>query len=460
MGIKNVKLKMRYIFVAASSARNSRVRREESEECVPDHELEMFCQNNSEEDCASSVICSWCEDSCNVNGTAVASCLSNKDGRNQTIFECVFELKKSALAEGKSLSSEEQKLILDTIGDLPADEENSEARSGFMGLFTGDSAFGMRSDPMIPYDLMGVQSRISAQFINCPVNVPFCQRQECSSSFGNINTALFQQMGVSNQNPFFATNAQVPTCPRTPAKLNCMAPPAEDEKIDAMFMLNTPKMCEVKGCCWDQGLMQQLLLARKSDSINNIQQFQCPWRAPTVGSKWGLPDLSESLKGCCSISPCVHTELPAEWTLWGEWTQCTAKCGGGESIRSRSCIGNGFCPGMIDDTQREDIVSRVCGQVPCESWSLWAPWGQCSASCGKGTHQRFRSCTDINGLDVAPPGVSGGCRGNDASSQPCRLQPCPEWGHWRQWSQCSTSCGIGSKTRQRVCNLPGQCVGR
>merc|ERR1712130_994379 len=852
MGIKNVKLKMRYIFVAvlchfrtASSARNSRVRREESEECVPDHELEMFCQNNSEEDCASSVICSWCEDSCNVNGTAVASCLSNKDGRNQTIFECVFELKKSALAEGKSLSSEEQKLILDTIGDLPADEENSEARSGFMGLFTGDSAFGMRSDPMIPYDLMGVQSRISAQFINCPVNVPFCQRQECSSSFGNpqqnamdcyriagccfdnnlfvyksafggsffpapvcyrairtpifhalaeqitmktnflpnflvpiadkvdvflgdenrfnlmleyhqclsgakmapsrlrlenyltqvwpgyiwmrmrpqgdnflealvdtlsqtcgwddinsrecmmigccwsgmknrcthptdltkiqpqkliatatwmlttmdretatttaptiatteagqppiqqgvppifgqanndarsgegpdvgipddeafnqlfaglsgrrrrsgtrggrrrrqngrtaeqteqsngearqglsrmtpidtmnlmagnfnnmgpnnignimannmgnnmmgnmglnmggnmnggnmglgqgmgqagllqnmmlnrnpalgagigsnnllgnqlmnslsntmsglgnINTALFQQMGVSNQNPFFATNAQVPTCPRTPAKLNCMAPPAEDEKIDAMFMLNTPKMCEVKGCCWDQGLMQQLLLARKSDSINNIQQFQCPWRAPTVGSKWGLPDLSESLKGCCSISPCVHTELPAEWTLWGEWTQCAAKCGGGESIRSRSCIGNGFCPGMIDDTQREDIVSRVCGQVPCESWSLWAPWGQCSASCGKGTHQRFRSCTDINGLDVAPPGVSGGCRGNDASSQPCRLQPCPEWGHWRQWSQCSTSCGIGSKTRQRVCNLPGQCVG-
>merc|ERR1712130_983439 len=87
MGIKNVKLKMRYIFVAASSARNSRVRREESEECVPDHELEMFCQNNSEEDCVSSVICSWCEDSCNVNGTAVASCLSNKDGRNQTIFE-------------------------------------------------------------------------------------------------------------------------------------------------------------------------------------------------------------------------------------------------------------------------------------------------------------------------------------------------------------------------------------
>merc|ERR1712130_866543 len=50
---------------------------------------------------------------------------------------------------------------------------------------TGDSAFGMRSDPMIPYDLMGVQSRISAQFINCPVNVPFCQRQEFSSSFGN-----------------------------------------------------------------------------------------------------------------------------------------------------------------------------------------------------------------------------------------------------------------------------------
>lgn len=278
------------------------------------------------------------------------------------------------------------------------------------------------------------------------------------SGLGNINSALFQQMGVSNRNPFMGQQA-APSCPKTAAKLNCMAPPSETTTIDAMFMLNTPKMCEVKGCCWDQGLMQQLLLARKSDNIHNIQQFQCPWRAPTVGSKWGLPDLSESLKGCCSISPCVHTELPAEWTLWGEWTQCTKLCGGGESIRSRSCIGNGFCPGMVDDTMREDVVTRPCNQKACEGWSLWAPWGQCSATCGVGTHQRFRSCTDIQGMDVAPPGVSGGCRGNDQSSQACKLQPCPEWGHWRQWSQCSATCGIGMRQRQRMCNLPGQCLG-
>ena len=73
--------------------------------------------------------------------------------------------------------------------------------------------------------------------------------------------------------------------------------------------------------------------------MQSVEDYACPWKVPQVGSKYGMPDLTPSIKGCCSISPCVHTELPAEWTLWGEWTECTQKCGGGESVRSRSCIG-------------------------------------------------------------------------------------------------------------------------
>lgn len=870
--------------IFAGGALATRFRRDEEPQCVKDHEFEQLCENNDEPECNSSVICEWCEDSCNVNATQIEDCTFLYD----SVFECIFELKKSSLAEYTGLNANETKIITDVISKIPESEDNGEARSGFFNMFNADQSFGQRQESVIPYEMMSLQGRMSAQFINCPVNVPFCQRQACTSSIGNpqqnalecyriagccfdnnlfvyksafgggffpapvcyrairtpifhalaeqitmtseflpnflipiadkvdafigdenrfnlmleyhqclsgakmapsrlrlesfltqvwpgyiwmrmrpqgdtflealvdtlsqtcgwdditsrecmmigccwsglktrcthptdltkiqpqkliatatwmlttmgteetttlpvtttvatnnnagplpvglppgipgtesrsgaaadvgslddlfagltgrrkrstetqqirrirrqvnknggrgrerrqnqearqglsqispiqtmqmltgggnadpmnvqsmllanmmgnggnsnnrnslgnmmammgggngmtgntnsnpmnnmmmanmmgnnansnpmaammggmmgnngngmagntnnnpmsnlmmanmmgnnansnpmaammgnsggglsgllastmsglgnVNNALFQQMGVSNINPFM--NGQQAACPKTQAKLNCMAPPKETEKIDAMFMINTPKQCEVKGCCWDQSLMQQLLLARKSDSINNIQQFQCPWRAPTVGAKWGLPDLTDSLKGCCSISPCVHTELPAEWTLWGEWTQCTKLCGGGESIRSRSCIGNGFCPGMVDDTQREDIVTRQCNQIPCESWSLWAPWGQCSASCGSGTSQRFRSCTDIQGLDVAPPGISGGCRGNDKSSQPCKLRPCPEWGHWRQWSQCSSTCGVGQRQRRRQCNLPNQCPG-
>jgi len=805
--------------------RDDLVESEESNpECSKSHEMEEMCENNDQVDCENSIFCSWCDESCNVNATALEG--------SGNIFEFALNQKADHLVEVKGLTEDEQKVIKDSIGDIPSDPDApSDARSGFFGSFLSDNNFGVRSEPLIPFSAMNVQNRISAQYISCPVNVPFCQRQECTSSIGNpqqnamdcfriagccfdnnlfvyksafggsffpapvcyrairtpifhalaeqitmttdflpnflipiadkvdafisdekrfnlmleyhqclsdapmapsrmrletyltqvwpgymfmrmrpeggkfldslvdtlsqqcgwesinsrecmmigccwsqsqgkcthptdltkippeklvatatwmltneqlfdsqttettaapvtqpgtrappapaaglppgvseapetglppgientpeesrsgsaledadfahllaqlggrkrravaperrasrarrqnmrqnmgqgqearqglarltnsqamgimmgnqnlnmnpgmglnqnplaqfanirqpnnnpamnmllgnmggnsganmfsnglassltqtmqnlgnVNSALLSQMGLSAQNPFLMGN-NAPQCPQLPAKLNCMAAPKKEDKIDATFMMLQPKMCEVKGCCWDQNLMNQVLLARKSDSIDNIHQFQCPWKAPSVGSKWGLPDLSDSLKGCCSISPCVHSELPAEWTLWGEWTQCTKLCGGGESLRSRSCIGNGFCPGMTDDTQREQVLSRPCNNKPCEQWALWAPWGICSATCGKGQHTRYRSCTDINGREVAPPGVSGGCRGNDQSTQGCKLRPCPEWGVWQPWSQCSSSCGMGNRTRRRACNLPGQCPG-
>jgi len=279
-------------------------------------------------------------------------------------------------------------------------------------------------------------------------------------NLGGMNSQLSAMMGV-NSNPFLQAGGQE-TCPALPGnvKLSCLQPPSEDQEIDAIFLINEPKRCEVKGCCWDQSLMQQLLLTRKSSSLDSFNDLSCPWIVPKFGSSYGFPDLTKSIKGCCDISPCVHRELPADWTLWGEWTPCTKLCGGGESSRSRTCVGNGFCPGMVDDRQREQVVNKKCNMNTCESWSSWSPWSSCSQTCGQGNQETRRSCIDVRGMEVSAPGESRGCRGNGFMTKACFSSPCPQWQSWMPWSTCSVSCGLGESQRMRQCNLPGQCPGQ
>ena len=53
-------------------------------------------------------------------------------------------------------------------------------------------------------------------------------------------------------------------------------------------------------------------------------------------------------------------------------------------------------------------------------WSAWGPWNHCSKTCGDGTKERFRSCSD-------PTPQYGGddCLGTETESDHCNIQPCP-----------------------------------
>merc|ERR1719447_1972431 len=88
-----------------------------------------------------------------------------------------------------------------------------------------------------------------------------------------------------------------------------------------------------------------------------------------------------------------------------------------------------FCPGIVVDCKVED----------------WSSWTKCSATCGSGTKTRGRG--------VVREAESGGapCPALEETEH-CNTDQCPadcEVEDWSSWSDCSATCGGGTKTRGR-----------
>jgi hypothetical protein len=125
--------------------------------------------------------------------------------------------------------------------------------------------------------------------------------------FGNMMGAFSDQQECAAANPI----------------LNCMEPFDEGKQPDFSALIDGKNKCQVKGCCWDNNIQTSILLGNANSAFDQLNQHQCEWKTPTIGSNWGFPDLTQSYRGCCTRSPCVHTEVPAEWTEWGDWTTCS-----------------------------------------------------------------------------------------------------------------------------------------
>ncbi|XP_078326862.1 coadhesin-like [Crassostrea virginica] len=175
----------------------------------------------------------------------------------------------------------------------------------------------------------------------------------------------------------------------------------------------------------------------------------CSSPAPQYGGA-DCPDFSTSSQTCNTH----NCPIDGVWAAWGSWGTCTVTCGGGTQTRSRTCTNpapqyNGAdCPGS--DGSSQDCNTHHC---PIDgAWATWESWGSCTVTCGGGTQDRFRNCSN-----PTPQYGGADCSGAGNNTQDCNTQVCiidGAWGAWTAWGGCSTTCGGGSQSRTRVCDNP------
>ena len=141
--------------------------------------------------------------------------------------------------------------------------------------------------------------------------------------------------------------------------------------------------------------------------------------------------------------------------LWSSWSGCSTSCipqGGsaGQRSRSRPCIPpiNGGRPcDCPDQTEPCAGPSGEINHCPVDfKWESWTTWSSCSASCGNGLSSRVRSCREgRHGGETCPDDF-------EKEELGCNLKECPNCNasRWSTWSRCSSSCGGGTQTRNRL----------
>eukprot|EP00933_Yihiella_yeosuensis_P079036 TRINITY_DN9111_c0_g10_i1.p1 TRINITY_DN9111_c0_g10~~TRINITY_DN9111_c0_g10_i1.p1 ORF type:complete len:1252 (+),score=222.05 TRINITY_DN9111_c0_g10_i1:165-3920(+) len=209
---------------------------------------------------------------------------------------------------------------------------------------------------------------------------------------------------------------------------------------------NEDKACNEAKCPIDCKLSDWAEWSPCSTSCGNATKFRSRGvdQIAMHGGK-GCGDAPLNETKACQQQPCpIH----CKWGNWSVWTPCSKSCGGGEKQRSRTKLVPAQFGGRIcDGLSNENATCNVQGcPVDCE-WNPWSEWKNCSATCGGGTKLKTRT-VKIAALWGGKP-----CKGDSEAVEKCNTQECAidcKFSLWSEWSKCSASCGGGAKTRNRT----------
>ncbi|CAF1679281.1 unnamed protein product [Rotaria magnacalcarata] len=179
-------------------------------------------------------------------------------------------------------------------------------------------------------------------------------------------------------------------------------------------------------------------------------QFRtCDNPPPSNGGQMCTGDATQTVI-CVGVSICP---IDGGWSSWSPWTGCSSTCVGGRSYRYRNCSNPVPSNGGISCVGSSVDVDSSCGNSTCGStpavaigvWLNWNSWSNCATTCGSGIRRRTRNCT-TTGLP---------CVGLNYEIESCNSSiNCPVdgiWGVWSSYSDCTASCGTGTRTQTRLC---------
>ena len=147
--------------------------------------------------------------------------------------------------------------------------------------------------------------------------------------------------------------------------------------------------------------------------------------------------------------PCEGLCEGVQWSF-GEWTSCSKTCGGGEQTRTVKCY-HAKSGKKMDDSKcgekKTNMIMQSCNIAPCPQWHI-GDWSPCSVSCGIGMKERQFWCK-IEDRQVDN-------RLCNEMKIPHHRQECiadKQCGRWTtyEWSQCSSNCGPGIRSRDVQC---------
>ncbi|XP_067679122.1 A disintegrin and metalloproteinase with thrombospondin motifs adt-1-like isoform X3 [Haliotis asinina] len=197
--------------------------------------------------------------------------------------------------------------------------------------------------------------------------------------------------------------------------------------------------------------------------VDGMWESWLPWSACSESCGGGIQERERECQGPLHAGKecegaqiesrdCNNHTCPVDgiWAEWAKWSTCTLTCGGGHQWRTRNCIGpfdgGKECPGPRN-------VTQACSTHNCPIdgvYGEWSLWGACSDTCGGGTQDRTRPCT-------APKYGGVDCLGPAVDTMACNTNHCPVdgvWMNWSKWGECSATCGGGSMKRTRLCDAP------
>ncbi|KAF3688604.1 A disintegrin and metalloproteinase with thrombospondin motifs 20 [Channa argus] len=156
--------------------------------------------------------------------------------------------------------------------------------------------------------------------------------------------------------------------------------------------------------------------------------------------------------------PC-NTDCEVRWHVAGK-SECSAKCGPGYRSLDVQCMKY-----SVLKRQSERMEASACRDIskpqtrePChgdcllKSWQ-YSAWSQCSKTCGRGSRTRESYCMNNLGRRLVDRECNEYQR---VVTETCNEQPCPQW-TLSEWSECLVTCGKGMRHRQVSCRMePGE----